>query len=113
MTSIIVCSRYPNHLDTVTWTWNQPYGAKKVMWLTATQWWLRAELEYLPVYAPSAAEIADPKLFARNVRTVMADALGVPTSDLTYEEAKAMYGKRGRKDKRGRSRSRSRSRKKD
>ena len=51
------------------------------------------ELEYLPVYKPSQAEIDDPKLFARNVRDVMARALGVPTSDLTFEEIKEKYGK--------------------
>ena len=58
-----------------------------------TQLFQRAVLEYLPVYTPSQTEIDDPKLFARNVRTVMAQALGVPTSDLTFEEIKEKYGK--------------------
>jgi hypothetical protein len=32
-------------------------------------------------------------LFASNVRAVMAAALSVPTSDLTFEEIKEKYGK--------------------
>ena len=58
-----------------------------------TQLFQRVELEYLQVYHPSQAEIDDPKLFALNVRKVMADALGVPTSDLTFEQIKERYGK--------------------
>ena len=58
-----------------------------------TQLYQKVELEYLPVYQPNAAEVADAKLFASNVRTVMASALGVPTSDLTFEEIKERYGK--------------------
>ena len=58
-----------------------------------TQLFQRVELEYLPVYHPSQAEIEDPKLFAHNVRQVMANALGVPTSDLTFEQIKERYGK--------------------
>lgn len=86
--------RYPNDVDTVTWTWNQPHGARSVMWLTLTQVYNRASLEFLPVYNPSQAEIDDPKLYARNVRQVMADALHVPTNDLSYEEVKRLYGKK-------------------
>ena len=74
-------------------TWKQPHGAKSVIWLTMTQLYQKVELEYLPVYQPNAAEVADAKLFASNVRTVMASALGVPTSDLTFEEIKERYGK--------------------
>jgi len=43
-------------------------------------------LEYLPVYEPSTAEKRDPKLYANNVRRVMAAALGYPTSEHTYED---------------------------
>ena len=50
--------RYPNQVDTVTWTWNQPHGARSVLWLTLTQPFSRASLEFLPVYHPSPEEIA-------------------------------------------------------
>lgn len=92
-----VVMRYGNKTDTVTWTWNQSHGALMVLFLTLSQPWTNAELEYLPVYYPSDAEIADPKLYAGNVRTVMASALGVPVSDMTFEEVKSLYGKKKRK----------------
>ena len=92
--------RYPNEVDTVTWTWNQQHGSKSVLWLTLTQPFTRASLEFLPVYQPSPEEIADPKLFGSNVRQVMAKALQVPTSDLTFEEVKQMYGKKYKSKKR-------------
>jgi lysophosphatidylcholine acyltransferase/lyso-PAF acetyltransferase len=89
-----VILRYTSKIDTVTWTWNQPHSAITVFWLTLCQMRTRAEMEFLPVYDPSDAEIEDPKLFARNVRYVMAAALGVPTSDVTYEDVKKRYGKK-------------------
>jgi len=88
-----VLIRYPNKIDTVTWTWNQPHGSKSIMFTTLSQLFSRAELEFLPVYHPTEEEKADPKLFANNVRNVMAKALGVPTNDLTFEEVKARYAK--------------------
>ncbi len=87
-----VVLRYPNALDTVTWTWNQRHGALTVLWLTLTQPFSRAEMEFLPVYHPSEAEAADPKLYADNVRQVMAAALGVPTSNVTFEDVKRRFG---------------------
>ena len=75
-------------MDTVTWTWNQQHGALTVLWLTLTQPFSRVSLEFLPVYQPSQEEISDPKLFAGNVRQVMANALQVPTSELTFEDMK-------------------------
>ena len=92
-----VILRYPNKLDTITWTWNQKHGALHVIWLTLSQPFTRAEMEFLPVYHPNEAEKADAKLYARNVRAVMAEALGVPTSDTTFEEAKAKFGKKNKK----------------
>lgn len=92
--------RYPNEVDTVTWTWNQQHGAKSILWLTLAQPFSRASLEFLPVYQPSPEEIADPKLYASNVRQVMARALNVPTCDLSFEEVKQLYGKKYKKKKR-------------
>uniref|UniRef100_A0A8D8YSA1 Lysophosphatidylcholine acyltransferase n=1 Tax=Cacopsylla melanoneura TaxID=428564 RepID=A0A8D8YSA1_9HEMI len=80
-----VLLRYPNKLDTVTWTWDGP-GAWKLLWLTLTQPHSNCEIEFMPVYTPSEAEIKDPKLYANNVRALMASALGVPTSDYSYED---------------------------
>ncbi len=49
-------------------TWNQTHGAFTVLWLTMSQVFTRAEIEYLPVYHPNEEEKADAKLYARNVR---------------------------------------------
>lgn len=84
-----VCIRYPNKLDTVTWTWEGP-GAWKLLWLTLTQVTSQCEIEFLPVYRPSEQERRDPRLFASNVRAVMAKALGVPVSDYSYNDCRLM-----------------------
>nr|CAD7433333.1 unnamed protein product [Timema monikensis] len=84
-----VCIRYPNKLDTVTWTWEGP-GALKLLWLTLTQVQSSCEIEFLPVYTPSTAEKEDPKLYANNVRQLMAKALGIPVSDYTYDDCRLM-----------------------
>ncbi|XP_049874238.1 lysophosphatidylcholine acyltransferase isoform X2 [Pectinophora gossypiella] len=82
-----VTIRYPNARDTVTWTWEGP-GALKLLWLTLTQIHSSCEIEFLPVYYPSEEEKRDPKLYARNVRDVMAKALGVPVLDYTYDDCR-------------------------
>ncbi|XP_004924153.1 lysophosphatidylcholine acyltransferase isoform X1 [Bombyx mori] len=82
-----VTIRYPNARDTVTWTWEGP-GALKLLWLTLTQVHSSCEIEFLPVYYPSEEEKRDPKLYARNVRDVMAKALGVPVLDYTYDDCR-------------------------
>ena len=90
---IVPYLRFPNKVDTVTWTWNQPHSALAVLWLTLSQPFTRAEVEYLPPYVPSHEERADPKLYAANVRAIFAAALGVPASDVTFKEAKERYGR--------------------
>lgn len=45
----------------------------KLLWLTLTQLNSSCEIEFLPVYKPSEAEKLDPKLYANNVRRLMAE----------------------------------------
>lgn len=45
-----------------------------------------AEITWLPPYEPSADEVADPALFANNVRRVMALALGVPVTGHSLDD---------------------------
>ncbi|KAM4539903.1 LOW QUALITY PROTEIN: lysophosphatidylcholine acyltransferase 1 [Odontesthes bonariensis] len=80
-----VILRYPNTLDTVTWTWHGP-GAFKILWLTLCQPHNSMEIEYLPVYTPSKKEREDPTLFANNVRKLMAKALELPLTDLSFDD---------------------------
>lgn len=84
-----VCIKYPNRLDTITWTWEGP-SALKQLWLTFSQFHNYCEIEYLPVYIPSDEEAKDHKLFARNVRQKMAEALGVPVADYSYDDCRLM-----------------------
>ncbi|XP_074843997.1 lysophosphatidylcholine acyltransferase 1 isoform X3 [Carettochelys insculpta] len=80
-----VVLRYPNKLDTITWTWQGP-GALEILWLTLCQFHNSVEIEFLPVYMPSEEEKKNPSLYANNVRRVMAEALGVPVTDYTFED---------------------------
>ncbi|XP_043220879.1 lysophosphatidylcholine acyltransferase 2-like [Amphibalanus amphitrite] len=84
-----VLVRYPNRCDTVTWTWEGP-SAWVVLWLTLTQVVTFCEIEYLPVYVPSEEEKENPRLFASNVRARMAEALGVPVVDYTFDDCRLM-----------------------
>nr|XP_042701782.1 lysophospholipid acyltransferase LPCAT4 isoform X2 [Chrysemys picta bellii] len=72
--------RYPNSLDSTTWAWQGP-GVLKVIWLTASQLCTTVEVEFLPVYQPSAEESVNPTLYASNVQRAMARALGVPATE--------------------------------
>ncbi|XP_032437517.1 lysophosphatidylcholine acyltransferase 1 isoform X1 [Xiphophorus hellerii] len=80
-----VVLRYPNKLDTFSWTWRGP-GAFKILWLTLCQPHNSVEIEYLPIYHPSVKERENPALFASNVRKIMAEALEVPLTDLSFDD---------------------------
>lgn len=71
-------------VDTQTWTWNQNLNLFCLYWLTMAQPRSAFEMEYLPVYYPSEEEKADPDLFGRNVRAVMAAKLKVPVMDVSF-----------------------------
>ncbi|CAJ1083702.1 lysophosphatidylcholine acyltransferase 1 [Xyrichtys novacula] len=80
-----VVLRYPNKLDTVSWTWQGP-GAFKILWLTLCQPHNPMEIEYLPVYTPSEEEKGNSALFANNVRKLMAKVLRLPLTDLSFDD---------------------------
>ncbi|XP_015729341.1 lysophosphatidylcholine acyltransferase 2 isoform X2 [Coturnix japonica] len=84
-----VLLRYPNKLDTVTWTW-QGYSIKELCIMTLCQLFTRVEVEFLPVYVPNEEERNDPILFANQVRQTMATALKVPVTDHTFEDCRLM-----------------------
>ncbi|KAI4812004.1 hypothetical protein KUCAC02_014861 [Chaenocephalus aceratus] len=80
-----VVIRYPNKLDSITWTWQGP-GAFEILWLTLCQLHNRFVVEFLPIYTPSEEEKKNPALYAINVRRVLAKALGVPITDYSFED---------------------------
>ncbi|XP_034378550.1 lysophosphatidylcholine acyltransferase 2 [Arvicanthis niloticus] len=84
-----VLLRYPNKLDTVTWTW-QGYTFIQLCVLTFCQLFTKVEIEFMPVQAPSEEEKNDPVLFASRVRNLMAEALKIPVTDHTYEDCRLM-----------------------
>ncbi|GFN75133.1 lysophosphatidylcholine acyltransferase 2, partial [Plakobranchus ocellatus] len=84
-----VCIRYPNRIDTVTWTWEGP-GALTQLWLTLCQFYTKVDVLYLPPYHPSEEEKKDPKLYANNVRAAMAECLNCPVTDHTYDDCRLM-----------------------
>ncbi|KAK7124846.1 hypothetical protein R3I94_019039 [Phoxinus phoxinus] len=87
-----VLLRYPNEMDTISWTWQGP-GAFKILWLTLCQLHNFVEIEYLPTYTPSEEEKEDPALFASNVRRIMAKALGLPIIDYSFEDCQLAMAK--------------------
>ncbi|XP_028969345.1 lysophosphatidylcholine acyltransferase 1 isoform X1 [Esox lucius] len=80
-----VVIKYPNKLDTITWTWQGP-GAFKILWLTLCQLHNQFIIEFLPIYTPSEEEKQNPALFAQNVRRQMAKALDIPVTDYSFED---------------------------
>lgn len=84
-----VLLRYPNTLDTVTWTW-QGFTGFQACVLTLSQPFTRVEVEFMPVYIPNEEEKEQPLLFANNVRINMANALHVPVTDHTFEDCRLM-----------------------
>ena len=93
-----IMARYPNAIDTVTWTYDQAHGAMSVAWITLAQPFTRVEVEYLPVYHPSPQEKEDPKLYASNLRKLMAAHYKIPTVDMTYDDAKKRNAKNNEKN---------------
>ena len=81
---------YFNDYDSFSWTVHN-IGTWTVMWLCLCQFSVRARLTYLPVYHPSDKERQDPKLFAENVRNVMAEAANLPVTEHAYEDCRLMW----------------------
>lgn len=93
-----VLIRYKNKHDTVSWTWDQPHGFILCFLLTICQLANYAQLEFLEPYTPSDEEVANPKLFAENVRKVMAARLDVPLCNMTFEDIKEKYAKKKKEE---------------
>uniref|UniRef100_A0A674NFS7 Lysophosphatidylcholine acyltransferase 1 n=1 Tax=Takifugu rubripes TaxID=31033 RepID=A0A674NFS7_TAKRU len=81
-----VVIRYPNKLDTITWTWQDALFLYHHLQLVHHCGCCCCCLQFLPVYTPSEEEKRNPALFAINVRRVMAKALGVPITDYSFED---------------------------
>jgi len=92
-----VLIRYPGteRIDPTTWTYHQPTHTYKFsVWYILANPINRVEVEFLPVYTPNEEEKSKPELFAKNVQLIMAEALGVPATDISYGAAYKEYCKR-------------------
>lgn len=92
-----VLIRYPGteRIDPTTWTYHQPTHTYKFsVWYILANPINRVEVEFLPVYVPNEEEKSQPELFAKNVQVIMAEALGVPATDMSYGAAYKEYCKR-------------------
>jgi len=92
-----VLIRYPGteRLDPTTWTYHQPTHTYKFsVWYILANPINRVEVEFLPVYVPNEEEKSQPELFAKNVQLIMAEALGVQATDISYGAAYKEYCKR-------------------
>uniref|UniRef100_A0A2K6TFI6 Lysophosphatidylcholine acyltransferase 2 n=1 Tax=Saimiri boliviensis boliviensis TaxID=39432 RepID=A0A2K6TFI6_SAIBB len=79
--------RYPNKLV------NSPFFflfSIQLCMLTFCQLFTKVEVEFMPVQIPNDEEKNDPVLFASRVRNLMAEALGIPVTDHTYEDCRLM-----------------------
>ena len=84
-----VLIEYLNEWDSFTWTMTG-LSTFKAVWWTLCQFSISAKVTYLPVYCPSKEEKSNAKLYANNVRNVMADALDLPITDHTFEDCRLM-----------------------
>merc|ERR1719219_136336 len=91
-----VLIRYPGteRIDPTTWTFNQTHSYKFSVWYLLANPINRVEIEFLPVYVPNEEEKNKPELYAKNVQVIMAEALGVTATDVSYGAAYKEYCKR-------------------
>ena len=80
-----LCLKFKNRWTTDIWTFKGP-GVPTLYFYTLLQFWTNIEIEYLPVYKPSLEEQKDARLYADNVRDVVAKHLEVPAVDLGRED---------------------------
>ncbi|EGZ12538.1 hypothetical protein PHYSODRAFT_248962 [Phytophthora sojae] len=79
-----VVLRYPyKHFDM---SWPPGVSGLYLALRVLCQVYNRMEVEILPAYYPSQREQNDPQLYANNVRDVMAQALGIPTTNHAFED---------------------------
>jgi len=91
-----VILRYPHKHFSPAW---ESISAFKHLFRLLTQFSNYVEVTYLPVYVPSQAEKKDPELYSKRVQKLMADALGVPIREYSFQE-KVKY-LRSMRDSRG------------
>eukprot|EP01130_Rhizamoeba_saxonica_P003720 TRINITY_DN1546_c0_g1_i4.p1 TRINITY_DN1546_c0_g1~~TRINITY_DN1546_c0_g1_i4.p1 ORF type:complete len:375 (+),score=95.05 TRINITY_DN1546_c0_g1_i4:767-1891(+) len=80
-----VVLKYPNKYRNCAHTLDNQNMGKTFLGLMC-QFGNYMEVQFLEPYIPSEEEIQNEHLYAENVRTLMADALGVPSTEHSYED---------------------------
>jgi lysophosphatidylcholine acyltransferase/lyso-PAF acetyltransferase len=80
-----VCIKYPYKYQSLAWTKDGGDIYMKFLKMLL-QFVNHCEIHYLPLYVPNEEEIANPILYANNVRNLMAKTLNVPVTDHSYED---------------------------
>lgn len=68
--------------------WISGTSGMRILYRLCCQFVNHCEVEFLPRYVPSDAEVASPHLFANNVRRVMAEAMRVPMTSHSYDDVR-------------------------
>ena len=84
-----VLIEYLNDWNTFSWT-AIDRGPYEGFLCSLCQISVKLRFTFMPVYYPSAAEKKSPRLYASNVRALMADALNIPCTDHTYDDWRLM-----------------------
>ncbi|CAE7309717.1 Lpcat2b, partial [Symbiodinium pilosum] len=88
-----VCLRYPwRHYNPAGCGQNHALGIALLR--TMLQFTNECQIDILETYVPSPAEVANDRLFANNVRSVMAAYLNLPCTEQNYEDAFLAFGSR-------------------
>jgi len=66
------------------------------MYFAICQTNLKVEVHFLPRYVPSEEEMSDAQMFADNVRKYMAKVAGIGLCDMTFQQIKEKYMKKGK-----------------
>lgn len=92
--------RYNDKINPTTWSVRSwPFHFCTMM----VQFTNHLEVFYLPLYYPSQAEIEHPRLYANNLRNVMAHAAHMPLSEFTFADRKRYEAARKDEEKKKRS----------
>lgn len=81
-----IAVKYPYRFFDPCWSVDGPGMLSSILHMFC-QFVNHMEVTYLPVYYPSEEEKKDPKLYAQNVRDLIANELGLPTLQHSSEDA--------------------------
>lgn len=82
-----VLIEYLNSYDCFSWTLGSP-NPLITLWLCLCEFSIKTRITFLPIYEPSDEERKDAKLYANNVRHVMAGKSNLPETDFSYEDCR-------------------------